>query len=615
MSIWSYGDGQSGEELQGNFKTLLQGDRIKKVVLIIFLSTFFISIFSEKIKNIKIEGNLYFSEEKIKKVMKLKVGGNIDKITFNERKNLLISFYRSNGFLDVDIEKYEMVVVSDKADIYIKLNEGFLTLISDVKVYGNKVLESSEILSILDLKKNSPLDIGKIYQKQISIIDRYASLGFIYASVDYELVPQENRYRVALYVNVEEGEKTYIKDIYFDSSSFRTTKKIFEMETQHYKRKEYIPEEMYYLQRKIYSSNLFNSLNFKIEGIEEKKESLKVFFYGEEKKKNWISSAMLYQFPNKFKISTGIGNDNLFNNSEKLSLESSAASSFVNDPFMMYDKWFYSILRYKVPYLFSTFYSFNSQIGFNIESNPFYLKKDFVFNTGISRIFGQYSFSNNWSYRISTIDTFSEDRSYRYEKVTTNSTNIIFYFDSRDEFIFPTRGVYSMVKFELAGGLLKGYNNFYRFVYENSNYYGYKEQFVNMFRIRIGVILPYGISYDRGISINEQFTLGGLTSVRGVQQDSIGPLNDLGTRSGNFLINLNYELRVKAYKSFGIIYFFDTGMLKKYFDFNFNIKDFVLSGGIGIFYNTVFGTLRFDVAKPFNVAEDMKYYFSLGNPF
>jgi cell division septal protein FtsQ len=88
VSIWSDGDGKSGKELQGNFKALLQGDRIKKIVLIIFLSTFFISIFSEKIKTIKIEGNLYFSEEKIRKVMKLKVGGNIDKITFNEKKNI-----------------------------------------------------------------------------------------------------------------------------------------------------------------------------------------------------------------------------------------------------------------------------------------------------------------------------------------------------------------------------------------------------------------------------------------------------------------------------------------------------------------------------------------------
>jgi len=579
------------------------------------ISFFFISIFSEKIRSISIEGNLYLPEETIKKILKIKIGGNIDKVTFNERKNLLISFYKSKGFLDIDIERYEMFSDSNRADIFIKINEGFLTLVTDVKIYGNKVLDESEILSILGLKKNTPLNIEKIYQKQINIIDRYASLGYIYSSVDYELVPQENRYRVALYVNIDEGERTYIKDITFDKINLKATKKIFEMETKSYIGRVYVPEDIYYLQQKIYSSNLFNSLNFKVEGIDEKKESLTVYFYGEEKKKNWVSSALLYQFPNKLKISTGIGNDNLFNNSEKISLENSASSSFVSDPFMMFDKWFYTILRYKVPYLFSSFYTFNSNVGFNIESNPFYLKRDFVLNAGLSRVFNLFSFSNNWSYRLSTIDTFFEGQSYRYEKVTTNSTNLILYFDSRDEVIFPMKGVFSMAKFDFAGGFLKGYNNFLRFVYENSNYYSYKEQIVNMMRVRFGIILPYGLSYERGISINEQFTLGGLTSVRGVNQDSIGPLNDLGTRSGNFMINLNYELRVKAYKSFGMVYFFDTGLLKRYFDFKINIKDFVLSGGIGVFYNTMFGTLRFDVAKPFNVVEDMKYYFSIGNPF
>jgi len=159
----------------------------------------------------------------------------------------------------------------------------------------------------------------------------------------------------------------------FDTINFKKTKKIFEIETKSYRGRVYIPEDIYYLQQKIYSSTFSILWILKLKVLM-KKGILNSFFLRWWEKKNWISSALLYQFPNNLKISTGIGNDNLFNNSEKLSLESSASSSFVSDPFMMYDKWFYSILRYKVPYLFSSFYSFNSNVGFNIESNPFYLK-------------------------------------------------------------------------------------------------------------------------------------------------------------------------------------------------------------------------------------------------
>ncbi|HAV91871.1 TPA: hypothetical protein DCW38_01650 [candidate division WOR-3 bacterium] len=48
---------------------------------------------------------------------------------------------------------------------------------------------------------------------------------------------------------------------------------------------------------------------------------------------------------------------------------------------------------------------------------------------------------------------------------------------------------------------------------------------------------------------------------------------------------------------------------------SFKIDDLSLSGGLGIFVATPFGNIRFDVAKPLNRSGNMKYYFSIGNPF
>jgi len=536
-------------------------------------------------------------------------------VDFNKRKNLLISFYRSKGFLDVVIENFEMRTILGYTDVYIKIQEGFLTTLKDIKVFGNTIFDDETILSVFEFKENSPLDLNRVYQKEITILDMYASVGYIYAKVNFDFISQENRYRKVLYVNIDEGQKTFLRNIYFDSVNFKNTKKIFEIETKNFKNKDYKPEDIYFLQRKIFSTNLFNSLNFKIDGIPDEKETLDVFFFGEEKKKNWISLSFLYQFPNKIKISTGIGNDNLFNGAEKLSLETSVSASFLFDQNFLYDKWFYTIFKYNIPYIYNTLFSLNLLTGFNIESNPNFLKRDLVTNLGVSRMLGSFSFSNNWYYRYSLIDTFYEDKSFRYEKTTTNLVNFNIIFNSRDELIFPRKGNYTSTKIEYAGGILRGYNNFYRFVYENIYYIGYRNLIVNSFRMRTGIIFPYGASLKNGISINEQFTLGGISSIRGVEQDSIGPLNDLGTHSGNFLVNLNYELRVIAYHSFGMVYFFDSGFLKEDFNFQMNIKDFVFAGGIGLFYNTFLGTIRFDIARPLNAQGNTKYYFNLGNPF
>jgi len=40
----------------------------------------------------------------------------------------------------------------------------------------------------------------------------------------------------------------------FDTINFKKTKKIFEIETKSYRGRVYIPEDIYYLQQKIYSS-------------------------------------------------------------------------------------------------------------------------------------------------------------------------------------------------------------------------------------------------------------------------------------------------------------------------------------------------------------------------
>jgi len=73
-------------------------------------------------------------------------------------------------------------------------------------------------------------------------------------------------------------------------------------------------------------------------------------------------------------------------------------------------------------------------------------------------------------------------------------------------------------------------------------------------------------------------------------------------------------MRALVYKFIGITYFFDGGVLYPEI-LSFKIDDLSLSGGLGIFVATPFGNIRFDVAKPLNRSGNMKYYFSIGNPF
>lgn len=545
--------------------------------------------------------------------MKTKIGGNFDRIAFKEDKAAIVSFYRSRGFLDFSIKKYNYRADEGQIYIDIEVSEDYVTTVSDVKIFGNNVFTDEEIKSVVGLKKNDPLNLSILSSRQIQIMDKYSSLGYIYTEVNYELVPKENKYRMIVFININEGGRAYIKSITGDSLP-KNVRSVFYNEVGARKGTLYTPENVYLIQQRVSYTGLFDYLAFKTSGIEEKSESIDIYFIGTEKKKNWISGASLYQFPNKFKLTTGWGNDNLLNNGEKLSFEASGAMAVLSSPLRTGDKWVYGILRYKMPYVFYNILAFNSQIGGNYEIYEFYSKKDFLVKGGISKSIGYFSVFNNYSYKLSIIDTNVENQPYRYERVTTNSTDLTFYFDNRDNVISPSYGVYSTLLLEYAGGLFKGYNNYYKYSVEGAYFKTFFNAVTTAFRIKTGGIVPFGISVERGISIGEQFNLGGLTSVRGVDEDSLGPINAIGTRSGNMVVNANFEMRILVYKFIGLSYFFDTGILYETIQ-NYAIDDMILTGGLGIFAATPFGNIRLDAARPINEDGNIKYYFSIGNPF
>ena len=541
---------------------------------------------AKKISEVNISGNIFFSKKKIVLAMQQRKGKQFDKIMFKEDRNRIINFYKSKGFLNIKMNVYEYEEGEKGVVINIEIYEDFRTVVNDVKIFGNTYVTHEVLLKLLNFSKNDPLNYYLINQKQMDIMDYYAKRGFIYVDVNYELFSKENRYRKVLYINITENKKAFIRNVIVDSIS-EITRNVARYELNYKRGEIYNPQKIYGMQQQIYSTGLYNFVGFTTKGIDEMSDSIDIYFFGEERKRNWISGGLLYQFPQRIKLTAGYGNDNLFKNGEKISADLSGA---VNS---LQNNWIYGIFRYYAPYAFNDLVAYSISLGLNREINEYYEKKDLSVKTGFSKSIYNVSIANNYNYRLSIIDTTIDSLLYRYERVTTNSTELIMLFDKRDDILMPTKGYYVNGLIEVAGGILKGYNNFFKYVAEASAFKTYMNAVTLGYRVKTGIIAPYDESLQRGISISEQFSLGGISSVRGFLTDSIGPLNQLGTHSGLFLINGNFETRILVYKMIGMTYFFDTGMLKESTR-DMSLNDFVLSGGIGVFVSTPFGNIRFD---------------------
>ncbi|MCK4523983.1 hypothetical protein KAU15_03560, partial [candidate division WOR-3 bacterium] len=107
---------------------------MKKIILIIILFHIAILIFSETIRSINIEGNIFFNDKKITSIMKSKKNKKFDRIIFTEDKLRIENHYKGEGFLDIKVKKYSFSGDGEFIDIVIEVYEEFRTVINEVKV-------------------------------------------------------------------------------------------------------------------------------------------------------------------------------------------------------------------------------------------------------------------------------------------------------------------------------------------------------------------------------------------------------------------------------------------------------------------------------------------------
>ena len=560
-----------------------------------------------KIQEIDIDGNVFFSDKQILKLIKTKQGREFDRLVFNNDRNRIITFYNSKGFLDARITKYEFDK-DDNETVRIIIDEGYRTVINQIRIFGNEQVSDERILQLLQYEKNMPLNRALLSRRQIDIVEEYSGKGYIYVDVDYEFIDRETKYRKILYVNVEEKHKAFVRSIKLDSLP-ETVKNVANYEIDLHSGMVYIPSRVYKSQQKLYNTGLFKTVDFHTNGVDSESDSLDIYFTGTVKDHKWFSGGFLYQFPDRGKISLGWGNDNIMNNAERLMIETYLLTDIKRNT------WLNGLISYEVPYLFKTLFSYVFEAEANQERNDYFNKLDISLMSGISRKWRNLLLSNNYRYKLSIVDTNVSSEPVRFQSANTNSVNFGIFYDKRDNPFYPTTGFTAFLSVEYAGGILSGYNNFTKYLMEFNTYTTQFNRLTIAGRIRGGIIDPYDISSIRGISIDEQFKLGGFSSVRGIMTDSLGPLNEIGTHSGNMYINTNIETRILIYKMIGISFFYDGGLLQGSAG-RPNPGDFVVTGGLGIFIKTPIGPVRFDVARPvFSQTGNIQYYLNLGNSY
>lgn len=230
--------------------------------------------------------------------------------------------------------------------------------------------------------------------------------------------------------------------------------------------------------------------------------------------------------------------------------------------------------------------------------------------------------------------------------------------DTRDDFFNPTRGGHSWLSYKLAGGLQGGDHHFQRLQLNMTRQWRLPRSAVAAGRFYLGGVWPYGESRRRtlvgvpadGVPFQERFYCGGGSTVRGYDENSLGPridpeaedlVADLPGQSlpdyilgGRFALVGNLEWRLPlplfGWRGLGSVLFLDGGGTWESLDDiagsrawpwqpgdeNDTRRVFYGLGG-GLRYLTPLTVIRVDFGLPLQSLADRggRWHFSLGQTF
>src|SRR5208283_4160514 len=134
--------------------------------------------------------------------------------------------------------------------------------------------------------------------------------------------------------------------------------------------------------------------------------------------------------------------------------------------------------------------------------------------------------------------------------------------------------------------------------------------------LRGGAAQGYGDTSE--LPLVERFFLGGRTTVRGYDQDTLGPKGVNSTPlGGNAFVMGNFEFRTDVGHGFGVVNFVDTGNVWEKIQ-DINIAQLRFTTGLGLRYKTPVGPLSIDYGVKLSREKGESLgalHFSIGHAF
>ncbi len=590
-----------------------------------------------KIRDINIVGNNVFTTEDLRAEFLLTTPNwmswwnkddQYSKQKLTADLETLKSFYMNQGYLEFSIDSTQVSISPDKQDIYITVNvtEGEKYTISDVKLAGELQVPEEELKPLVKINKGDTFNRQLVTETSKAISDRLGNEGYAFSNVN--AIPEINKqdHTAAFTFFVDPGKRVYVRRINLTGNT-RTRDSVLRREMRQLESAWYAGDKINRSKERLVRLQYFDTVDLETPAVPGTTDQVDLNVNVTEKSTGSI------QFGAGLSSSDGVvlgvtinqpnflGTGNRVNTQINTSKINTIYSLSFTDPYFTPDgvsRGFDVYRRDLNTRSNNNIGTYSSQsYGVGVRFGLPLSEKDFL-SAGLTADFTKVDLSSDSPKQY--LDFCGNSSGCNSDSLQLSSS---WTHDSRDNTLFPNKGVLQRLTAEVSLPVLD--LEYYKIDYKHSWFKEVTKDVTFMLNGELGYADSYG---DKEYPFFKNFYVGGVNSVRGYDNGSIGPRDfDPGTNrdfavGGTTRIVGNAEVfipvpLIKKSSQFRLSAFVDAGNVYGNNE-SINLGEIRYGAGVGVSWFSPFGPLKLVFAKALNAKDTddtQTLQFQLGSQF
>lgn len=572
----------------------------------------------------------------------LNKSGNFSAEAFATDLQRLRAYYYEYGHLDIEVHEPLIELSSDRRQIFLSIPivEGPSYNIDGIEVSGEIEGHEKQIEKLIKAVEGDRFASSAIRRDMEVIANYFKDLGYAFAEVVPQTAVDPDTLTVDVNYAVRRGEIAYIGRIDIVGNTL-TRDRVVRRELVIEEGERYSTTKIKASLRYVQRLGFFEDVNLREERSQQDRSLVDLQIEVRERPTRTLQVGAGYSSYDGIMANAQISENNLFGRGQNLSFMLNWSKRTRNfeiafmEPRLAGSRWQLNVSLFNRRYVYPQFQrdSLGATVGVG-----YLLTRELTLTLGM---------------RVERINASASDDSI-FVSAIYNSGNQLsigptagLFFDSRDDRLFPTRGMYHGVRGELSDSVFGAQQNyvkaraFTRFYWEPL-----WDNWVIRFNAELARI--YSTRSGEATPITERYFLGGSQTVRGFDNFTLSPCetrarsNDPGAGTicdeigGHKSLHFNLELEFPIVQSFGLrgVVFMDAGNAFGLRD-NLTLKpDFMVkradreaeygnvlrtSVGFGVRWRSPIGPLRFEWGLPLarlpGVESPVRFEFGIGNVF